>query len=164
MCQTHIGIGREYLKPLETRNPDFEKRIRESFACQPFMVMIGASLFRIEPGRVDISVPFAGHITQQNGFIHSGVVGAIADNAAGYAAYSLINSDDSVLTVEYKLTLLAPAKGERVEARAEVMRPGRTLTVVRSDVSAYDDGMEMLCATAVVTLIRMAGRSDQREG
>ena len=128
------------------------------------MVTIGASLSRIEPGRVDISVPFADHITQQNGFIHGGVVGAIADNAAGYAAYSLINSEDSVLTVEYKLTLLAPAKGERVEVRAEVMRTGRTLTVVRSDVSAYDDGMEMLCATAVVTLIRMAGRSHQRVG
>ena len=67
MCQTHVGIGREYLKPLETRNPDFEKRIRESFACQPFMVTIGASLSRIEPGRVDISVPFADHITQQHG-------------------------------------------------------------------------------------------------
>ena len=102
------------------------------------MVTTGASLSRIEPGRVDISVPFADHITQQNGFIHSGVVGAIADNAAGYAAYSLINLEDSVLTVEYKLTLLAPAKGERIEVRAEVMRPGRTLTVVRSDVSAYD--------------------------
>ena len=129
------------MKPLETRNPDFEKRIRESFSCQPFMATIGASLSRIEPGRVDISAPFADHITQQHGFIHSGVVGAIADNAAGYAACSLINSEDSVLTVEYKLTLLATAKGERVEVRAEVMRPGRALTVVRSDVSAYDDGI-----------------------
>ena len=164
MCQTHVGIGRKYLKPLETRNPDFEKRIRESFSCQPFMMTIGASLSRIEPGRVDISVPFADNITQQHGFIHGGVVGVIADNAAGYAAYSLINSEDSVLTVEYKLTLLAPAKGERVEVRAKVMRPGRTLTVVRSDVSAYDDGMEMPRATAVVTLIRMAGRSHQRVG
>ena len=164
MCQTHARIGSEYLKPLETRNPDFEKRIRESFSCQPFMVTIAASLSRIEPGRVDISVPFADHITQQHGCIHGGVIGAIAGNAAGYAAYSLINSEDSVLTVEYKLTLLATAKGERVEVRAEVMRPGRALTVVRSDVSAYDDGMEMPCATAVVTLIRMAGRSDQRGG
>jgi len=152
------------LKPLEARDPDFEKRIRESFSCQPFMATIGASLSRVEPGRVDISAPFADHITQQHGFIHGGVVGAIADNAAGYAAYSLIDSYGSVLTVEYKLNLLTPAKGERVEARAEVMRPGRTLTIVRSDVSAYDDGMETLCATAVVTLIRMAGWSDQRGG
>ena len=90
-----------------------------------------------------------------------GVVGAVADNAAGYAAYSLVDLDVSVLTVEYKLSLLAPAKGERVEARAVVMRSGRTLMIVRLDVSAYDDGMERLCATAVVTLIRMAGRSDQ---
>ena len=102
------------------------------------MVTIVASFSRIEPGRVDISVPFADHITQQHGFIHGVEVGVIADNAAGYAAYSLINSEDSVLTVEYKLTQLAPAKGERLEARAEVMHPGRTLTVVRSDVSAYE--------------------------
>ena len=107
------------MKPLETRNPDFEKRIRVSFSCQPFLVTIGASLSRIEPGRVDISVPLADHITQQHGIIHGGVAGVIADNAAGYAACSLINSEDSVLTVEYKLNLLAPAKGERVEARAE---------------------------------------------
>ena len=117
---------------------------------------------RARPGRYLRSICRSHHTAAR--IIHSGVVGAIADNAAGYAAYSLINSEDSVLTVEYKLTLLAPAKGERVEVRAEVMRPGRTLTVVRSDVSAYDDGMEMLCATAVVTLIRMAGRSDRRGG
>ena len=152
------------MKPLEARDPDFEKRIRDSFSRQPFMATIGASLTRVEPGRVDISAPFSDHITQQHGFIHGGVVGAIADNAAGYAAYSLMNADDSVLTVEYKLNLLAPAKGERVEARAEVMRPGRTLTIVRSDVSAYDDDKETLCATAVVTLIRMAVRSDRRAG
>ena len=97
------------------------------------MATIGASLSRIEPGRVDISVPFADHITQQHGYIHGGVVGAIADNAAGYAAYSLINSKDSVLTVEYKLTLLAPAKGERVEVRAEVMITRRE---VRAEVRA----------------------------
>ncbi len=152
------------MKTLEARDPDFEKRIRDSFSRQPFMATIGASLTRVEPGRVDISAPFSDHIAQQHGFIHGGVVGAIADNAAGYAAYSLMNADDSVLTVEYKLNLLAPAKGERVEARAEVMRPGRTLTIVRSDVSAYDDDKETLCATAVVTLIRMAVRSDRRAG
>ena len=110
MCQTHVGIGREYLKSLEARDPDYEKRIRESFSCQPFMATTGASLSRVEPGWVNISAPFADHITQQHGFIHGCVV-AVADNAAGYAAYSLVNFDDSVLTAEYKLSLLAPAKG-----------------------------------------------------
>ena len=164
MCRADVGPRRKYLKAFEARDPEFERRIRESFGRQPFMAMIGAQLSRVEPGRVEISVPYSDHITQQHGFIHGGVVGAIADNAAGYAAYSLMDADDSVLTVEYKLNLLAPAQGERVEVRAEVMRPGRTLTIVRSDVSAWDSGKETLCATAVVTIIRMAGRSDRRAG
>ncbi len=146
------------------RDPNFAARIRDSFERQPFMETVGATLSRVEPGRVEIEAPFADHITQQHGFVHGGVVGAIADSAAGYAAYTLMAAEDSVLTVEYKLNLLAPAKGERIVAKAEVMRPGRTLTIVRSDVLAIDGGEETLCATAVVTLIRMAGQSDQAVG
>ena len=146
------------------RDPNFAARIRDSFERQPFMETVGAALSRVEPGRVEIEAPFADHITQQHGFVHGGVVGAIADSAAGYAAYTLMAAEDSVLTVEYKLNLLAPAKGERIVAKAEVMRPGRTLTIVRSDVLAIDGGEETLCATAVVTLIRMAGQSDQAVG
>lgn len=144
----------------EPRDPGFEGRVRESFARQPFMATIGAELTRVEPGRVEIVVPYSAHITQQHAFVHGGVVGAIADNAAGYAAYSLMSDEDSVLTVEYKVNLLAPARGERVVARAEVMRPGRTLTIVRSDVFAEAGGATELCATAVVTLMRLAGASD----
>lgn len=146
------------------RDPNFVARIRDSFERQPFMETVGAALSRVEPGRVEIEAPFADHITQQHGFVHGGVIGAIADSAAGYAAYTLMAAEDSVLTVEYKLNLLAPAKGERIVAKAEVIRPGRTLTIVRSDVLAIDGGEEMLCATAVVTLIRMAGQTDHAVG
>lgn len=143
------------------QDQDFESRIRDSFDRQSFMATIGAELTRVEPGRVELSVPYGEHITQQHGFIHGGIVGTIADNSAGYAAYTLMSPDDSVLTVEYKVNLLAPAKGDRVVARAEVMRPGRTLTIVRSDVFALEgEDAEELCATAVVTLIRLAGKSD----
>jgi uncharacterized protein (TIGR00369 family) len=146
------------------RNPNFEARIRDSFARQTFLETVGATLGMIEPGRVEIEASFDANITQQHGFIHGGVVGAIADSAAGYAAYSLMDAKDSVLTVEYKLNLLAPAKGERILARAEVMRPGRMLTIVRSDVSAFEGEDETLCATAVVTLIRIAGKSARATG
>jgi uncharacterized protein (TIGR00369 family) len=146
------------------RNPNFEARIRDSFARQTFLETVGATLGMIEPGRVEIEASFDAHITQQNGFIHGGFIGAIADSAAGYAAYSLMDAKDSVLTVEYKLNLLAPAKGERILARAEVMRPGRMLTIVRSDVSAFEGEDETLCATAVVTLIRIAGKSARATG
>lgn len=146
------------------RDPNFEARIRDSFARQPFMETVGATLGMVEAGRVEIEAPFGAHITEQHGIIHGGVVGAIADSAAGYAAYSLMGAKDSVLTVEYKLNLLAPAKGERILARAEVMRPGRTLTIVRSDVSAFEGEKETLCATAVVTLIRLADRPDHAVG
>lgn len=149
------------MSDFKPRDPHYERRIRDSFSRQAFMETIGATLDRVEPGRVDIGASFQPHITQQHGFIHGGVVGAIADSAAGYAAYSLMDAEDSVLTVEYKLNLLAPAKGEGLLARAEVMRPGRTLTIVRSDVSAVEAGEEKLCATAIVTLIRMAGSSDR---
>ena len=152
------------MNAFKVRDPNFKARIRDSFKRQPFMETVGATLGIIEPGRVEIEAPSGTHITQQHGFIHGGVVGAIADSAAGYAAYSLMDAKDSVLTVEYKLNLLAPAKGERILAEAEVMRPGRTLTIVRSDVSAFEDGKETLCATAVVTLIRLAGKSDHAAG
>ena len=148
----------------EPKDPEFEARVRESFERQPFMSTIGASLAKVEPGRVEIAVPYSPHVTQQHGFVHGGVVGTIADNAAGYAAYTLMAAEDSVLTVEYKVNLLAPAQGERVLARAEVMRPGRTLTIVRSDVYSEAAGREALCATAVVTLIRLAGKSDHPAG
>lgn len=164
MSGTSQILGDVTVTVFQTSDPAFERRIRDSFTRQPFMATIGAELTRVEPGRVEISVPYSTHITQQHAYVHGGVIGAIADNAAGYAAYTLMAGADSVLTVEYKVNLLAPARGERVVARAEVMRPGRTLTIVRSDVYAIGDHAESLCATAIVTLIRLAGQSDRPAG
>jgi uncharacterized protein (TIGR00369 family) len=146
------------------RNLEFKALIRDSFACEAFMETVGATLKMIELGRVDVEATFDAHITQQHGFIHGGVVGAIADRAAGYAACSLMDDKDFVLTLEYKLNLLVPAKGERILPRAEVMRPERKLTIVRSDVSAFEEEDETLCATAVVTLIRLVGKFDRVTG
>ena len=146
------------------RDPNFKVRICDSYARQLFMETVGQNLGLIEAGRVEVEVPFGSHITQRHGLIHGGVVGTIADSAAGYAAYSLMDAKDSIETAEYKLKLLTPAKGERILARAEVMRPGRKLTIVRSDVCAFEGEDETLCATAVVTLIRVAGKSDHAAG
>ena len=137
-------------------DPDFQARIHKSFHSQPFMEHIGAELIRVEAGFCEIQLPFRQELTQQNGFFHGGVVGTLADNSMGYASYSLMGASDSVLTVEYKLNLVSPGKGERLVARGHVVRSGRTLTVARSDVYAYLDGKEMLCASAQSTMMRLS--------
>ena len=148
----------------EPRNPDFAARVRDSFARQGFMSHIGARLTRVDPGAVDIELEFAEHLTQQHGFFHAGTTGAIADSAAGYAAFTLFDADSSVLTVEYKLNLVAPADGERLLAKGRVVKPGGRLTVCKADVFAVKDGTENLIATAMLTMMRMAGMSDDRGG
>jgi uncharacterized protein (TIGR00369 family) len=100
------------------------------------MQLIGAELSRIEPGLVDISLPYRAELTQQNGYLHAGIVTTIADSACGYAAFSLMPAGSEVLSVEFKVNLLRPAKGHRFVARAEVIKPGKTLTVVKADVFA----------------------------
>lgn len=131
------------------------QRVMESFLKQEFMNLIGAELKNVTPGFCEIHLPFNNKLTQQNKYFHAGTIGTIADTAAGYAAYSLMAEEDSVLTVEYKLNLLAPAKGERIVARAKVIKSGKTLFVCSSDVYALENGMEKLCATATVTLIAL---------
>jgi uncharacterized protein (TIGR00369 family) len=117
-------------------NPSFEADIKRSFAKQSIMQLIGAELSRIEPGMVDISLPYRAELTQQNGYLHAGIVTTIADSACGYAAFSLMPAGSEVLSVEFKVNLLRPAKGDRFVARAEVIKPGKTLTVVKADVFA----------------------------
>jgi len=109
----------------EPRVPEFAERVRESFARQRFMETMGASLARVEPGAVDIELPFDASLTQQHGFLHAGVVAAIADSACGYAALTLMDAESAVLSVEVKLNLLAPAAGERFAARGRVVREAR---------------------------------------
>jgi uncharacterized protein (TIGR00369 family) len=148
----------------EPSDPHFADRIRSSFGRQGFMIYIGAELTGVGPGHCEISVPFRDELSQQHDFFHGGVIGAIADNAAGYASYTLMGADDSILTVEYKLNILAPGSGDTLVARAHVIKPGRTLSVSRADVFAIGEGEETLCATAQVTLIRLPGRPDAPSG
>jgi len=143
-------------------NPQFEQRVRDSFARQAAMTLIGAEMTTVEPGRCTIELPVRDDLTQQHRFVHGGIVGMIADSAGGYSAFTLMPADASVLTVEYKLNMLAPAQGERLIARGEVLKPGRTLTVVRADVWAVDGGKETRIAAMQQTLMVMHGMPDER--
>jgi uncharacterized protein (TIGR00369 family) len=134
-------------------NPNFEARVRESFAAQNLMTLLRAEITRIAPGEVTIEMPFSDELTQQNGFVHAGITTAIADSACGYAAFTLMPAEASVLSVEFKVNLLSPALGERFIARAQVLKPGRTLTVCRGDVFAVKDEAEQLILTMLATMI-----------
>ncbi|THF65098.1 PaaI family thioesterase [Pseudothauera rhizosphaerae] len=146
----------------QPRDPDYAERVRESFERQQAMALIGARILAVEPGFVEIELPWREDITQQHGYIHGGIVGMIADNAGGFAANSLVPADTSVLTVEYKLNLVAPAEGERLVACGEVVRPGRTLIVTRADVFAVKDGQWNLCATMQQTIMALAGKAERK--
>jgi len=139
------------------RNPDFENRVRDSFGAQTFMCAIGATITKLEPGAVDLTMDKRVDLCQQHGFIHAGVTTAILDSAAGYAALSLFNPGEDVLTTEFKVNLLRPAEGPRFVARGRVLKPGKTLTVCRSDVFALRDGEDVLVATALLSMIAVAG-------
>jgi len=141
-------------------DPGFETRIRDSFARQPFMQTLGAELGAVGAGRAEVVLPFREGVTQQHGFFHGGSIGAIADTAGGYAAFTLFPAGSTVLTVEYKINMMSPGKGERLVAVGEVTRSGRTLTVVRVDVYAEAGDTRTHCATATQTLICLIGRSD----
>jgi uncharacterized protein (TIGR00369 family) len=143
-------------------DPHYEQRVRDSFARQAAMALIGATMTRVEPGRCEIELPVRDDLTQQHKFVHGGVVGMIADSAGGYAAFTLMPADASVLTVEYKINMLAPAKGERLIARGEVLKPGRTLSIVRAEVCAIEGSRETLVAAMQQTLMVMHGMSDER--
>ena len=122
----------------QPRDPDFERRVRASFARQAAMRTLGATLERVAPGEVDLALPFRADLTQQHGFLHAGVVTAAIDSACGYAALSLMEPGAAVLSVEFKVQLLAPARGARFLALGRVVRAGRTLTVVAGELRAED--------------------------
>jgi len=149
--------------PFTAQDPGFVSRVQESFVRQRFMSFIGATLKKIEPGFCEIHLPYSETLTQQHGFFHAGIVSTLADNAAGYAAYSLMASDSSILTAEFKLNLIAPADGELLIGRSQVLKYGRTLTVCRSDVFIVKDGKEKLCAAAQSTLMELRGSSDAKK-
>lgn len=152
---------------METMTTDFQplddafaQRVRDSFDKQGIMGHIGARLGEVRPGYCEIELPYSEAVSQQHGFFHGGVVGTIADSAGGFAAYSLMGPDDGVLTVEYKLNLMAPADGDELIARGYVVRPGKTLTVCRAEVVVVKDGHPLPCAALQQTLMRVQGRAD----
>jgi uncharacterized protein (TIGR00369 family) len=136
-------------------NPEFVEEIRQSFAKQTVMTLIGAELTRIEPGVIEITLPYRADLTQQHGYVHAGIVTTIADSACGYAAYTLMPAGSDVLAVEFKVNLMRPAKGETFVARAEVMKSGRTLTVVRADVHALSGAQREIVAIMQGTMMRL---------
>jgi len=146
---------------IRTSDPHFAERVHASFNRQNAMTLIHATLPVVEPGRTEIHLPHWDGVEQQHGFVHGGVVGMIADSAAGYAAMTLVAASASVLTVEYKMNLVAPADGEQLIARGKVVRPGKTLIITQAEVFAVKDGRETLCALMQQTIMVMHGKEEK---
>ena len=140
------------------QNPEFRKIAADTFARQQAMRTLGISIARLEPGEVDLAMDYSPALTQQNGFVHAGVITAGLDTACGIAAFTLMPAGSDILTVEFKTNLLAPANGERFFFRAAVVKPGRTLTICEARAFALRDGREHLIATMTGTLMAMARR------
>ncbi|MCO5160216.1 MAG: PaaI family thioesterase [Mesorhizobium sp.] len=138
---------------------DYEERVRSSFARQVVMATIGAELTSVTPGTVEIEMPYSVALTQQHGFLHAGIISTALDSACGYAAYSLMPPDAAVLTIEFKLNLLSPGRGERFLFRGSVTKPGRTIIVADGQAYAYSaDGEARLIATMTATMMTITGR------
>ena len=135
------------------QDTDFEARVRESFARQRVMETIGARLSRVRAGEVEIELPFREDLTQQHGYLHAGVVAAVVDSACGYAAMSLAPAGAEVLSIEFKLNLLSPARGASFVARARVKRAGRNVTVCAGDLYALEGASEKAVATMLATMM-----------
>jgi len=143
---------------VSVKAPDgFEQRVRDSFAQQKAMATIGARLLRIAPGAVDIELPVRDDLTQQDGFVHAGMLAAVLDSACGYAAFTLMPAGARVVSVEFKINMLAPAVGERIVARARVKKAGRTLSVCDADGFALSAGGEKLVACMTGTMMCLMG-------
>jgi uncharacterized protein (TIGR00369 family) len=142
-------------------DPEYAARVRTSFARQGAMRLIGARLTELRPGYCRIELPCRDDLTQQHGYIHAGILGAIVDSAGGFAGFTLFPADTNVLTVEFKLNLLAPATGERLIAEGGVVKSGRTLVITRGEVHAETQGRRTLCAIMQQTLMVMVGKPDR---
>ena len=140
-------------------DPDYAARVSASYARQPAMATLGATLAEVAPGRVVIELPWAQPLTQQHGFLHAGVVAMALDSACGYAAFSLMPVEAAVLTIEYKINMLAPARGQRFRMEGLVVKPGRTVTVAEGRAFAIDQGGDKLVATMSCTLMAVFGRA-----
>lgn len=137
---------------------DALQRVQDSFALQGAMQTLGAQITHLAAGAVDIGFDWAPGLTQQHGFIHAGMLSAALDSACGYAGFSLMPEDAGVLTIEFKINLLAPAQGQRFRCEGRVLKPGRTIVVAEGRAYAIDHGQEKLCATMQCTLMAVHGR------
>lgn len=146
------------------QDPEYDARVRDSFARQPFMGLIGAWIEDLGPGACDVAVDRRDDLLQQHGYIHGAVVSALCDNAGAYAAYTLMPTDSTLLAVEYKIHFLSPASGDRLVARGRVVRPGRTLSVARVEVIDPASKGARLIAVSLNTLIQLADRPDRPHG
>lgn len=144
----------------EGGDPEVERRVRASFARQPMMATIGAELREVGPGRVVIGLPRSPGVLQQHGFVHGGAVASIADSAAGYAALSLMPAGTGVLTVEFKINFLGPARAPFLVAEGRVVKSGRTLVVAQAEVFGLDDGKRTDIALLTATMMTIVGRDD----
>jgi uncharacterized protein (TIGR00369 family) len=142
----------------EPKDPDFRARVAASFARQAAMASLGITIARLEAGEIELAMPYDAAFTQQHGFVHAGIMATALDSACGYAAFSLMPADASVLTVEFKTNLLAPAKGERFTFHGQVIKPGRTITVCEARAFALEGGVSRLAATMTATLMAIFGR------
>lgn len=142
---------------------DFQTRIEKSFASQKAMAMLGAELTRVERGSVEIEMPFDPKLTQQHGFLHAGVIAAGLDSACGYAAYTLIEPEASILTIEFKINLMSPGRGERFLFRGEITKPGSTIIVADGRAYALGDGPAKLIASMSGSMMVIRGREDLAE-
>ena len=142
-------------------DPGYAERVRESYARQQVMTFIGAELVDLQPGYCEIRLSYRPELSQQDGFFHAGIISTIADSAGGYASYTLMAADTRVLTVEYKMNLLAPGHGERLIARGQVIKKGRTLVIAKADVGVIRNGQETLCATLLQTFISLADNTSR---
>ena len=152
------------MTPFEPRNPGFRAVVRESFARQGAMALLGVELAAVEPGACELRLAFRDQLSQQHGYFHGGVVAAVADSAGGYAAFSLMPAGFLVLTVEFKINLVAPAKPGLLIARGRVVRPGRTLTATAVEVVVREGEAEALCATMLQTVIGMPADTERPAG
>ena len=137
----------------EPKDENFAQKVRDSFAAQTVMKVIGAEMTRAEAGAVDIRLPYREDLTQQNGFVHAGIITTIADSACGYAAFSLMPKGADVLSVEFKVNLLSPAIGEKFLAEGRVLRAGKTLTIVQGNVFALSNNQSKHVATMLATVM-----------
>ena len=147
------------MSPFQVQDPAFEARVRKTLANQQAMTTMGIALAKIEPGVVELETPYDERFSQQNGFLHGGVVSAGLDTACGLASYTLMPANADILTVEFKINLLAPAKGQTFRFVGSVVKPGRTLVVSEGRAFATDGGNEMMIATMSATMMTMVSRS-----